>query len=228
MRGIADSVGKTAKKVEELGKRSEQIGQISEVIDEIADQTNLLALNAAIEAARAGEYGRGFAVVADEVRKLAVRSSTATGQITETIKNIQSETADVVTAMHSATRQVESGVESTSEAGRSLREIIHSSEQAGAMVMQIATAATEQATATEQINQNIAQITGIITHNADMNQQSSKAHEELSALALDLQQLVSQFKLDDRNAVGQNAHFSDATGIVGDSDKHNCFGPAIM
>jgi methyl-accepting chemotaxis protein len=196
MRAIADSVGKTAKKVEELGKRSEQIGQISGVIDEIADQTNLLALNAAIEAARAGEYGRGFAVVADEVRKLAVRSSAATEQITETIKSIQSETADVVTAMQAATRQVESGVESTGDAGKSLQEIIRSSEQAGEMVMQIATAATEQASATERINQNIAEISGIITQNADMTQQSAKAHDELSALALDLQQLVAQFKLD--------------------------------
>jgi methyl-accepting chemotaxis protein len=218
MRAIADSVAETAKKVEELGKRSEQIGQISGVIDDIADQTNLLALNAAIEAARAGEYGRGFAVVADEVRKLAVRSSTATGQITETIKGIQSETADVVTAMQAATRQVESGVESTGEAGRQLREIILSSEQAGEMVMEIATAASEQATATEQINQNIAQIAEIITHNADMAQQSSKAHDELSMLALDLQRLVAQFKLDDDDSAHQkNGRADMLAGMSGNS-----------
>jgi len=46
---------------------------------------------------------------------------------------------------------VESGVESTRQAGRSLQEIIRSSEEAGEMVVRIATAATQQASSTEQI-----------------------------------------------------------------------------
>ena len=54
MRAIADSVGHTAEKVQELGKSSDQIGQIIGVIDDIADQTNLLALNAAIASGSRG------------------------------------------------------------------------------------------------------------------------------------------------------------------------------
>jgi methyl-accepting chemotaxis protein len=143
MRAVADSVGQTSKKVRELGKSSNQIGDIIGVIDDMAGQTNLLARNAAIEAARAGEQGRGFAVVADEVRKLAERTSNATKEITQMIQSIQTETKSAVEAIGPGTKQVELGVESTTQAGTSLHEIIKTSEQVGDMVMLIATAATE-------------------------------------------------------------------------------------
>jgi len=193
MRAIADSVGQTATKVQELGKSSNQIGEIIGVIDDIADQTNLLALNAAIEAARAGEQGRGFAVVADEVRKLAERTSKATKEITQMIQSIQAETKSAVEAMQAGTQQVELGVESTTKAGNSLSEIIKTSEQVGDMVMLIATAATEQASATEEINSNIEQIAKIMQESAAGATESAKAVSDLSSLATELQSMVSKF-----------------------------------
>jgi methyl-accepting chemotaxis protein len=130
MRGIATAVTTTTKKMEDLGKSSDRIGRIIAVIDDIADQTNLLALNAAIEAARAGEQGRGFAVVADEVRKLAERTTTATKEIAQMIRTIQADIKSTLRAMEEGTVQVEDGVQSTVQAGDSLREIIHTAEHA--------------------------------------------------------------------------------------------------
>jgi methyl-accepting chemotaxis protein len=197
MRAIASSVGDTAGKVQELGKRSDEIGRIIGVIDDIADQTNLLALNAAIEAARAGEQGRGFAVVADEVRKLAERTSTATKEITGMISNIQAETKSAVIAMQAGTQEVEKGVESTSQAGSSLHEIIQMSEQVGDMITHIATAATEQSAATEEINNNVEQISQIASSAVAGAQQTASALHDFSGLALNLRQLVGQFRLSD-------------------------------
>jgi methyl-accepting chemotaxis protein len=199
MRTIADSVSATARKMAELGKSSDQIGRIIGVIDDIADQTNLLALNAAIEAARAGEQGRGFAVVADEVRKLAERTTTATKEIAEMIKSIQDETKSAVSAMEAGNQQAEDGVRSTTQAGDSLREIIQMSEQVGEMITHIATAATEQSSATEQVNGNVEQISKLVKESAVGAQQSAKACQDLSGLALDLQTMVSRFKLDQAN-----------------------------
>jgi methyl-accepting chemotaxis protein len=205
MRNIAESVTATARKVEGLGKSSDQIGRIIGVIDDIADQTNLLALNAAIEAARAGEQGRGFAVVADEVRKLAERTSTATKEISQMIKGIQDETRAAVTAMETGTSQVEEGVKSTGKAGDSLKTIIKMSEQVGEMITQIAAAATEQSATSEHVGDNVQQIATLVKESAIAAQQTAKACQDLSGLALDLQTTVGSFKLGEHTNDGQGS-----------------------
>ncbi|HEU5401204.1 MAG TPA: methyl-accepting chemotaxis protein [Terriglobales bacterium] len=195
IQSLAASTRDTAVKIQELGRSSDQIGQIIGVIDDIADQTNLLALNAAIEAARAGEQGRGFAVVADEVRKLAERTTHATKEIAQMIKTIQQETQCAVEAMQSGTSAVERGVESATKAGVSLNEIIQASELVNDMITQIATAATQQSAATQQVTANMDQIAGLILESSVGAEQSAKACSDLSDLAMDLQQLVARFNL---------------------------------
>ena len=195
MGSIADSSRTVAARIAELGKSSEEIGKIVAVIDDLADQTNLLALNAAIEAARAGEQGRGFAVVADEVRKLAERTTKATQGIGSMIESIQTETKNAVQAIELGNRDVEAGVEKTSASGTALKEIIEVSEQVGDMIAQIATAATQQSSATEQVNNNVSQISSLTQGSSLAAEQTAKACAELSAMAVDLQNLVNQFKL---------------------------------
>lgn len=195
MHNIADSSKTVAARIAELGSSSEQIGKIVAVIDDLADQTNLLALNAAIEAARAGEQGRGFAVVADEVRKLAERTTKATQGIGTMIESIQLETGNAVQAIELGSRDVGVGVEKTSASGTALKEIIQMSEEVGDMIAQIATAATEQSSAAEQINTNVSQISSLTQGSSLAAEQTAKACAELSAMAIDLQNLVNQFKL---------------------------------
>jgi methyl-accepting chemotaxis protein len=206
MRSIANSSKTVAARIATLGKSSEEIGKIVAVIDDLADQTNLLALNAAIEAARAGEQGRGFAVVADEVRKLAERTTQATQGIGTMIESIQTETRNAVQAIELGSRDVEVGVEKTSASGAALKEIIQMSEQVGDMISQIATAATEQSSATEQVNSNVSQISSLTQGASLAAEQTAKACSDLSAMALDLQNLVNQFKL-------KNSHETVSTPV---------------
>jgi len=195
MHSIAEAVTSTSKKLGDLGKSSEKIGRVAAVIDDIADQTNLLALNAAIEAARAGEEGRGFAVVADEVRKLAERTTTATKEIAQMIKTIQDGTRNAVDALESGSRQVEEGVASTARAGESLQKIIHMSEEVGSMITHIAAAATEQSGAAAEVNRNMDQISELVKESAVASQESAKACQDLSELAMALENMVGNFKL---------------------------------
>jgi methyl-accepting chemotaxis protein len=218
MRSIAESSKNVAVRIGELGKSSEEIGKIVAVIDDLADQTNLLALNAAIEAARAGEQGRGFAVVADEVRKLAERTTKATQGIGAMVASIQSETKNAVEAIELGSKDVELGVEKTSASGTALKEIIQMSEQVGDMISQIATAATEQSSATEQVNTNIAQISSLTQGSSLAAEQTAKACAELSTMALDLQNLVNQFKLGTSDSRGSRHPERQATLNAGLKD----------
>jgi methyl-accepting chemotaxis protein len=196
MRSLAESITAMTGKLDELGKSSDRIGNVVKLIDDIADQTNLLALNAAIEAARAGEQGRGFAVVADEVRKLAERTTKATKEIAGMIGEVQVETKTAVEGMQAGTQQIQTGLDITAQAGSSLSEIITAAQQAGDMVTQIATAITEQSSASEEIRSSVELIARITRESTAGAEQSAKASQDLSGLALELQRLVSRFKLD--------------------------------
>ena len=161
----------------------------------IVKQLIMLSLNAAIEAARAGEQGRGFAVVADEVRKLAERTTTATKEIAQMIATIQDGTTGAIKAMEIGSQQVQEGVTSTARAGESLKQIINMSEEVGSMITHIATAATQQSGATSDVNQSMDQIAHLGKESAAAAQQSAKACQDLSELALALQNMVGGFKL---------------------------------
>jgi methyl-accepting chemotaxis protein len=194
MQRIADTVRSSAESISKLASSADQIGEIIGVIDDIADQTNLLALNAAIEAARAGEQGRGFAVVADEVRKLAERTGKATGEITEMIKGIQTDTSEAVNSMESGIQEVDKGRELADQAGNSLGEIVNMSQRVMDMIRQIATAAEEQSTAAEQISKNIEHVASITKESAAGAEQSATASEQLNQQAEGLRTMVEAFK----------------------------------
>jgi methyl-accepting chemotaxis protein len=194
MTAISQSVISSAQLVRDLGERSRQIGQIVDVINDIADQTNLLALNAAIEAARAGDHGRGFAVVANEVRKLADRTTKATDEIAQSIHSIQAQTTQTVQRMESGSSDVESGVASAREAGRSLESIVAAAEQVRSMVHVIEDLAERQTSAGQTVTQSVEAIAAVSRDTKQATDLAAQAAAELSGKAQNLHELVSRFR----------------------------------
>ncbi|MEA3240400.1 MAG: methyl-accepting chemotaxis protein, partial [Pseudomonadota bacterium] len=195
--------GKSAsERINELGKAADEIGQVTETINAISSQTNLLALNATIEAARAGEAGKGFAVVANEIKDLAQQTATATGEIAAKIKGIQDSTGSTVTEINEIARI-------NREVDDIVSTIATAVEEQASTTTEIAENITQASSGLGEVNENIAQtseVSGSIAQEiAEVNEaagsmsnasaQVRQSAEELKQLSVELDGLMSRFKL---------------------------------
>ncbi|WP_419204631.1 methyl-accepting chemotaxis protein [Pseudomonas syringae] len=192
---MVGSVEVATQEVQGLAVMATDISKVLDVIRAIAEQTNLLALNAAIEAARAGEAGRGFAVVADEVRALAHRTQQSTSEIEQMISSIQKGTGAAVSAMSNTNAQAQKTLDTAHGAGSALVEITEFIDNITERNVLIATASEEQAQVAREVDRSLVSIRDLSNQASDGSSQTAIATSELTKLAVELNRLVSQFRM---------------------------------
>ncbi len=158
---IVTAVKEAATAVEGLGRWSREVGKILEVIRDIADETNLLSLNAAIIAAQSGEHGKAFGVVAEEIRGLAERTSSSTQEISDLVKTLQRNVADVVESMKKSLQRVERGGILTSNAGSVLEKVFESFESSRNLARDIAASTLEHKMESSHVVRSIRKVADI-------------------------------------------------------------------
>jgi len=192
---LAGDVTSTATQVEQLASQVRDISKVLDVIRSVAEQTNLLALNAAIEAARAGVAGRGFAVVADEVRALAHRTQQSTQEIEQMIGDVHQGTDKAVQAMQASNERARSTLDVARTAGEALEDITRAISQISERNLVIASASEEQAQVAREVDRNLVNIRDLSLQSSAGANQTSAASQELSKLAISLNELVARFRI---------------------------------
>jgi methyl-accepting chemotaxis protein len=192
---LVSEIQQAAEVIEALDQRSQNVSEVLSVIKGIAEQTNLLALNAAIEAARAGEMGRGFAVVADEVRKLANMSHESTRSIDEIVMQLRQEAQRAVQVMHAARETAAQHSQALGSSMGGLDQIVVRVKDIRDLNAQMEQSVRTQAELTDNVDQRVATIGRIAERTASEAVGTRGVSEELVALARELNDLVSHFRL---------------------------------
>ena len=198
MERLTEELGSTSNVVTKLHEESTLISNILNVIQGIAEQTNLLALNAAIEAARAGDMGRGFAVVADEVRSLAKQTQESTEQIRKQIERLQQGAQAATSNMQRLQQEGGKAVNVVVDSAASVDIMKEQLDRITEMAVQIATAAEEQASVSNEISERIVAVRDDSEMAANRANTTMQATQALTERGHKLNAYINEFKIDEK------------------------------
>ncbi len=189
---IERSVGELAALVDSLDTRMDEVAESTDLIESIAQQTNTLALNANIEAARAVNDSEGFAVVADEVKSLADETQDHSAAISLTIGETIEDVKRVQREMSQTKSQIETGKETTADAGEAFTDLTATVDGVDASVTEVATATDDGARTTEEV---VDAITRVADQARTVAEQSESLADRADTRATTISEIRSQ--LDD-------------------------------
>jgi CHASE3 domain sensor protein len=188
--GIRRQVDQIVSHMLELGKKSQEIGSVMDIVSELAEQTNILAINATIEAAGAGEAGKRFAIVAEEIRKLADRVGGSTKEVRTLIEDVRSAVNTTVMATETGSKAVDAGTRQFGDVASTFKQIADLVAIATDAAREIELSTKQQATAVEQVNTAIANVTQASVETETSAGQTLQTVSQMAALSKNLMRII--------------------------------------
>ncbi|MCY6372016.1 methyl-accepting chemotaxis protein [Clostridium ganghwense] len=192
-----------------LAETSKEIVHITDTLKGITEQTNLLALNASIEAARAGEAGKGFAVVADEVRKLAEESAKSAEEINNVLVIMHQNMTKVVDGINETKSLNDLTGNSVNITTSSFQNIVDNLKVLGQNIHDMNSSLDIMTLNKSKVVENMSEVSNLSQEIAATTQEASASSEEqaagfqqvvdlaenLTSLAINLEDIISKFKI---------------------------------
>ena len=184
-----EQIAHAGKTVEDLQVASRRVDVVLALIGQVARQTHLLALNATIEAARAGEHGRGFTVVANEVKQLAEKTAQATGDVTATMREIE-------TGSHRAVSSIDSVSETILGMSTRQHSIAAAVEQQTSTTLAIARSTAEAADQALALEGNVRSLTNAVRLGAYAGATARTVAAEVAGIEKTLRGMIGRFQFE--------------------------------
>ncbi|MBN2807524.1 MAG: hypothetical protein JXR22_12775, partial [Prolixibacteraceae bacterium] len=168
---VKDEMNKIKSETASSLQVSRSIADKVATINYITMQTKILALNAAVEAARAGKAGDGFQVIAEEVRRLAEVTRDAADEIvslTEANFNqsqqVSAMVQKIIPLIENNTDFIADVAQSSQEQHENILHVDHIIKKLHEMSQENAVAAEELAAGTEELEEQMKQLTQLVAY----------------------------------------------------------------
>lgn len=174
----------------------EKITGIVTTINEVSRQTNLLSLNASIEAEKAGEFGLGFAVVARQIRRLADKTSVASANIENIVRQMQSSVNSGVMEMDRFGAKMRQSSKIIMETADMLARAVSDIEAIGLQFEGIASGIGELSENARRISATMLELSDSSVRARDRISEFRAAVKSLDAVSVSVLEAVARFKID--------------------------------
>ena len=175
----------------------EKITGIVTAINDVSRQTNLLSLNASIEAEKAGEFGLGFAVVARQIRRLADKTSIASANIENIVRQMQSSVNSGVMEMDRFGAKMRQSSKIIIETADMLARTVSEIEAIGPQFEDIASGIGELSENARKISATMLELSDSSVRARDRISEFRAAVKSLDSVSVSVLEAVSRFKIEE-------------------------------
>ena len=195
--GLLSATESVASRLSIIQEKTDGISSAVTTVNTVSQRTNLLSLNASIEAEKAGEFGLGFAVVARQIRRLADKTSIASANIENIVRQMQSSVNSGVMEMDRFGAKMRQSSKIIIETADMLARTVSEIEAIGPQFEDIASGIGELSENARKISATMLELSDSSVRARDRISEFRAAVKSLDSVSVSVLEAVSRFKIEE-------------------------------